>query len=183
MSCLLRTTLGLCRATKPLGVSHLIKARPLTHLANIRIDQPTVHPSPFVSSLKARPLLLANKLESFSVTPAVSSRGAHDAHDHSKIWTLERLLSIALMPIVPLGVLYPNILFDLLISVATTMHVHWGVEAVVVDYVRPIIFGKLIPKLALGVVYAFSVVLLIGLLNLTFRGQGVGNSINTLWSM
>ncbi|KAF6202293.1 hypothetical protein GE061_004691 [Apolygus lucorum] len=184
MACLLRTSLNICRASASYQISLLGKARPLSSLANLRIDEPTPNQSRLLAStLKATPLGLLSKVQSFSTTSAVRASGVPDQHDHSKIWTLERLLSIALMPVVPLGVMYPNILFDLIMSVAIVMHVHWGVEAVVVDYVRPIIFGKLIPKLSLGLVYVFSVVLLLGLLNLSFRGQGIGNSVNTIWSM
>uniref|UniRef100_A0A0A9WVI8 Succinate dehydrogenase [ubiquinone] cytochrome b small subunit n=1 Tax=Lygus hesperus TaxID=30085 RepID=A0A0A9WVI8_LYGHE len=183
MAFLLRSSVNICRASATYQISMLGKARPLSSLANFRIDDRPQNENRLCSTLKAKPLGLLSKVQSFSTSSAVLASGGVDHHDHSKIWTLERLLSIALMPVVPLGIMYPNILLDLIMSVAIVMHVHWGVEAVVVDYVRPIIFGKVIPKISLGLVYVFSVVLLLGLLNLSFRGQGIGNSINTIWSM
>lgn len=58
-----------------------------------------------------------------------------------------------------------------------------GVEANVVDYVRPIIFGKAIPKIALGGVYALSIVTLAGLLHLIYSDIGLANTVRKIWSM
>ncbi|CAH1390477.1 unnamed protein product [Nezara viridula] len=120
---------------------------------------------------------LTDAVRHFSITqPKLSGHG-----DHSKLWVYERYVSAALLGIVPLGLMMPNILFDLLIAVASVMHMHWGIEAIVIDYIRPIIFGNLISKLAVYFVYLLSIFTLVGLLNLTFNNCGLANSIKLLW--
>ncbi|KAK9499868.1 hypothetical protein O3M35_002821 [Rhynocoris fuscipes] len=120
---------------------------------------------------------LSQIVRQFSVTPVAQS--GHN--DHSKLWKYEGLLSKALIGICPLSVLFPNILFDLVLAVSVVMHMHWGIEAIVVDYVRPVIFGSVIPKIALYAVYGLSIFVLVGLLHLTFLNSGIGNSIRMLW--
>lgn len=50
---------------------------------------------------------------------------ASSHHDHSKLWTYEKALSAGLLVICPLGVMYPNVLFDILMAVSAVMHMHW----------------------------------------------------------
>ncbi|XP_014274063.1 succinate dehydrogenase [ubiquinone] cytochrome b small subunit, mitochondrial [Halyomorpha halys] len=120
---------------------------------------------------------LTDAVRHFSVTkPQLSGHG-----DHSKLWVYERYVSAALLGIVPLGLMMPNVLFDLLIAVAGVMHMHWGIEAIVIDYIRPIIFGNLISKLAVYMVYLLSIFTLVGLMNLIFNNCGLANSIRFLW--
>lgn len=56
-----------------------------------------------------------------------------------------------------------------------------GIEAIVLDYIRPIIFGPVIPKLSFMAVYVLSALTLGGLLYFNFTNIGVGNAIKRLW--
>ena len=58
-----------------------------------------------------------------------------------------------------------------------------GLEACVIDYVRPVIFGNFIPKVALGMLYVFSAALLGGLFYFNFNDVGVGRAIRKFWSV
>ena len=51
------------------------------------------------------------------------------------------------------------------------------------DYVRPILFGNVVPKIALGGVYVLSVVTLAGLLQLIYSDIGLANTVRKIWSL
>lgn len=122
-----------------------------------------------------------NQVQLFSLSPKSYSAGA--GHNHSKIWTLERALSASLLVIVPVALASPNKLFDTLAAITLVMHSHWGVEAIAVDYVRPILFGNVVPKIALGSVYLLSIVTLAGLLQLIYTDIGLANTVRKFWRM
>jgi succinate dehydrogenase (ubiquinone) membrane anchor subunit len=58
-----------------------------------------------------------------------------------------------------------------------------GIEAIVIDYVRPIIFGPVIPKIGVALVYILSIATLAGLLNFIFNDVGLANGIRLLWKL
>lgn len=58
-----------------------------------------------------------------------------------------------------------------------------GLEAIVVDYIRPILFGELAPKIGLGLLYLFSIVTLAGLMNLIYNDSGLANAFLQLWKL
>nr|WPO06773.1 hypothetical protein [Gryllus firmus]WPO06775.1 hypothetical protein [Gryllus firmus]WPO06777.1 hypothetical protein [Gryllus firmus] len=121
-----------------------------------------------------------SQVKAFSVT---SSKLSAAGHDHTKLWSAERILSAALLGIAPAAFLYPSAALDTLLAVTFVMHNHWGIEAIVVDYVRPIIFGNAIPKIALGLTYGFSIAMLVGLFYLIFNGSGLVNTIQHFWKI
>jgi len=52
-----------------------------------------------------------------------------------------------------------------------------------VDYVRPIIFGNVIPKIAIGAVYALSITTLAGLFFFITNDVGIVVAIKQLWQL
>jgi succinate dehydrogenase (ubiquinone) membrane anchor subunit len=52
-----------------------------------------------------------------------------------------------------------------------------------VDYVRPIVFGNVIPKIALGALYLLSVVTLAGLLLFITNDVGIVLAIKQFWKL
>jgi hypothetical protein len=73
-------------------------------------------------------------------------------------------------------------------SVVSTVFVYCGflsrgIEAVVVDYVRPITFGNVIPKIALGALYLLSIVTLAGLLFFITNDVGIVLAIKQFWKL
>ncbi|XP_066245457.1 succinate dehydrogenase [ubiquinone] cytochrome b small subunit, mitochondrial [Euwallacea similis] len=101
--------------------------------------------------------------------------------DHSKLWSIEKLVSILLLGVVPTMFIYPNKILDNIFSVAVVMHFHWGVEACVVDYVRPIVFGPVIPKLTLGLLYLVSASTLAALIYFNQHQIGIGATVRKFW--
>ena len=58
-----------------------------------------------------------------------------------------------------------------------------GIEAIVVDYVRESVFGTVIPKLGVALVYALSAFTLGGLFYFTYSDVGLANAIRMLWKL
>ncbi|KPJ16995.1 Putative succinate dehydrogenase [ubiquinone] cytochrome b small subunit, mitochondrial [Papilio machaon] len=104
-------------------------------------------------------------------------------HDHSKLWVIEKGVSALLVPLIPLGLLVPNKLFDSILAILITAHSFWGLEAIAVDYVRASIFGPVIPKIAIGLVYLLSIATLGGLFYVISHDVGIANTVRQLWSV
>ncbi|XP_035216040.1 succinate dehydrogenase [ubiquinone] cytochrome b small subunit, mitochondrial-like [Stegodyphus dumicola] len=125
-------------------------------------------------------VLSSNLLAKVQINTAAS---AHSDHNHSKIWTAERFLSAGLVGLLPLSLAYPAPALDYALAVALTAHVHWGIEAIAVDYVRPSIVGATLSKAAVAVVYSLSVFMLGGLFYFNYNDIGLCQAIRMLWKL
>lgn len=110
-------------------------------------------------------------------------RSAEKGHDHSKMWVIEKAVGAALIPFVPLALIMPNKLFDSILAILITAHSFWGLEAIAVDYVRASLFGPVIPKIAIGLVYLLSIATLGGLFYIISHDVGIGNTVRQFWSI
>lgn len=102
---------------------------------------------------------------------------------HSGLWTAERALSLALLGLAPAALAYPSQTLDTLLAVSIVMHGHWGLEACVTDYIRPVIFGEAIPKISHGLLILVSATTLGGLLYFIYTDIGIANAIRKLWAI
>ncbi|GLV40329.1 Succinate dehydrogenase subunit D [Carabus blaptoides fortunei] len=102
---------------------------------------------------------------------------------HSAIWTAEKAMSAGLLAIIPACVAFPNPFTDNLLAVTVVLHMHWGIEAVVVDYIRPSLVGNVIPQIARAIVYFMSAFTLGGLIYFNYNDVGCGKAIRRLWSI
>lgn len=96
------------------------------------------------------------------------------------MWTAERLLSAALLAS-PVAFVVPIPGMDYVLAAALVIHVHWGLEAIVVDYVRPTIFGPVVPKISLFLLYVLSALSLGGLFYFNYADVGLVNAIKMAW--
>jgi len=144
------------------------------HALSQKKDRPLGVDGPFaITSLSST--LRSNK--------ALCSRLMSSEGDHVKLWTAERILSAGLVPLIPMALLMPCAPFDYMVAFALTVHSHWGIEAIVVDYVRPSVFGNVLPKIALGLVYGLSAMTLGGLFYFIYADVGIANAIRMLWKL
>lgn len=104
-------------------------------------------------------------------------------HDHVLHWTAERILTVVLMGAIPAAFIWNTPALEYFMALSITLHSHWGVEAIVVDYIRPSVFGKVISKLALGGVYALSIATLGGLCYFIYTDVGIVNAVKLLWKL
>ena len=72
-----------------------------------------------------------------------------------------------------------------LLSLYSVLHSHWGVEAIVVDYIRPALFGgnTIIPNIAQALVWALSAFTLGALYYFNYTDVGIVNAIKMLWKI
>lgn len=99
------------------------------------------------------------------------------------MWTIERGVSAVLLAILPAAIAFPSKTLDILLAVTVVMHTHWGLEAILVDYVRPVLFGPALPTLVPAVVIAFSAIFL-GLLLYTISTDiGISQTIRKFWAL
>lgn len=96
------------------------------------------------------------------------------------MWTAERLLSAALLA-APVAFVVPIPAMDYILSAALITHVHWGLEAIVVDYIRPSIFGNVVPRVSLTVLYVLSAISLGGLFYFNYSDVGLVNALKMAW--
>jgi len=102
--------------------------------------------------------------------------------DHAKTWTAEKALSGGLLALLPVGFLTPIPGFDYVLAAALVIHVHWGLEAIVVDYIRPSIFGPVIPKASLGLLYLLSILSIGGLFYFNYTDVGLVQGTKMAWN-
>lgn len=113
------------------------------------------------------------------MTPIRQSAGG----SHVALWQAERVLSVGLLGLIPASLLIPSQASDYLVSLALVMHFHWGIEALVTDYVRENLFGKVVPKAAHGLLLLFSAATLAGLFMMAYNDQGLAKTIRKIWAI
>jgi len=97
--------------------------------------------------------------------------------------TVERILSGALLAVLPLSFIINNSAMDYLLATSLVLHIHWGIEAITVDYIRPSIFGPVIPKIAVMLVYILSSIALSGLFYFNYTDVGLTHAIRMIVKM
>merc|ERR1712061_953427 len=85
-------------------------------------------------------------------------------------------------PIVPF--VWTTPVTDAIFVTLLVVHSHWGIEAIVIDYIRPKLFGgsTVIPNICVALVWALSAVTLGGLFYFNYTDVGVVNAIKMLWT-
>ncbi|XP_073950155.1 succinate dehydrogenase, subunit D [Choristoneura fumiferana] len=132
-----------------------------------------------LKEVKSTPIL--NSVRSFRTTrPRLSDE---KPHDHSKLWVIERAVTAAMVPLVPVALLMPNKLLDSVLAILITAHSFWGLEAIAVDYVRASVVGPLLPKVAIALVYLISIATLGGLFYIISHDVGLSNTVRQFWSI
>jgi len=130
--------------------------------------------------------LLRNSLQrqlpqlSFATSSVRPSSG-----DHVRMWTAERVVSIAQIPAILIPFIHTTPVTDALFCTLAVLHSHWGIEAIVVDYIRPSLFNgsTVIPNIAVALVWALSAFTLGALYYFAYTDVGVVNAIKMLWKL
>ncbi len=97
--------------------------------------------NPCLSSLTGRPggiqqstdyrsnrAALYRDARSFSLTAKALTgpeQSCQVANDHTRLWTLERGVSLALAGIIPAAFIFPSPIMDNLLAFSVTLHAHW----------------------------------------------------------
>ncbi|KAL2722863.1 hypothetical protein V1478_009726 [Vespula squamosa] len=126
---------------------------------------------------------LLTKLPMSLILNGNQCRFANTGGNHVRLWVTEKIVSAALPILLPTSLLLENQIIDGILAVLVVMHMHWGLEAIVVDYARPIIVGTFLPKVFHLLLNLCSIVTLAGLLILIYNGPGIARSIKDAWSI
>lgn len=97
---------------------------------------------------------------------------------HTSHWKNERILDIFMAPLIPATVIYPNPLFDMALSTLLCLHINWGLEGVVTDYIH----GEVLPKIAHPALLVMSIAAFACLCMFNYADVGIGQAIRTLYS-
>ena len=111
--------------------------------------------------------------------PQVVPPMMHTSHA-DKHWQAERYLSLALLGILPAAWVIPHPFMDYAVATSLIVHVHWGIEAIAIDYIRPAIFGPVIPKISVALVYLLSIAATTGLFFFNWTDVGITQACKML---
>ncbi len=114
---------------------------------------------------------------------AAEEEGCKSASDYARLWTIERAVTIGMTGIMPLAFIFPSNIMDYLLAFSLTLHAHWGLEAVVVDYLRPKVVGPFAAKAAVALVHVVSALTLGGLFYFNYSDVGLVQCIKMLWKL
>merc|ERR1711976_599820 len=93
-------------------------------------------------------------------------------------WKQERVVSAVLLPIVPAAIIFPNPVLDTLLSATVILHNHWGLGAVITDYIH--VDG--VKKMLNGTLLVASILAFGGLCYLNYNDMGFGNAVRAIYS-
>lgn len=126
---------------------------------------------------------ILSKLPVQSTISVTQTRAASVQGDHVRLWLIERIVSASFLSLIPAALLFESKFIDVLLAAAVVMHTHWGLEAIVIDYARPIVVGPLVPKVAFLLLNLLSAATLAGLLVLIYNGPGLTKVIKNGWEI
>ncbi|KAH7668140.1 CRE-SDHD-1 protein [Aphelenchoides avenae] len=72
---------------------------------------------------------------------------------------------------------------DYALTVALTLHIHWGLMAVAHDYARPIVVGETMAAVLPKAVYLLTVLLFAGLLHFNYNDVGLTRAFELVFSL
>ncbi|EDW68335.1 succinate dehydrogenase [ubiquinone] cytochrome b small subunit, mitochondrial isoform X1 [Drosophila virilis] len=132
-----------------------------------------------------KPIVLAKQVAPLAMRQiSVSApRMASASGNHTGLWTLERLVSVGLLAVIPAAFAAPSQVLDALLAISVVIHTHWGVEAMIVDYLRPGVVGNVLPKVAHIALIIISVATLGGLFYFIKNDIGLANGIKRFWAI
>ncbi|XP_017845276.1 succinate dehydrogenase [ubiquinone] cytochrome b small subunit, mitochondrial [Drosophila busckii] len=133
----------------------------------------------------AKPLALVKNVAPVVVRniSASAPKMAAAGGNHTTLWTVERVVSAALLGVIPGAFIFPSQVMDALLAISVVIHNYWGIEALVVDYMRPSVVGNVLPKLAHGALILISMAALGGLFYYIKNDVGLVNGIKRFWAI
>ncbi|XP_065203666.1 succinate dehydrogenase [ubiquinone] cytochrome b small subunit, mitochondrial-like [Planococcus citri] len=102
--------------------------------------------------------------------------------DHANVWLWERFVAVGLLGVIPfLADKSSPKAVEYIAVTLLTVHLHWGLEAICTDYLRPSVVGTVIPKCIPVIVLAPLGFLLYGLVNSIQSDRGITHVLRQFW--
>ncbi|ELT94758.1 hypothetical protein CAPTEDRAFT_158925 [Capitella teleta] len=133
---------------------------------------------------KAQPSLSALvQAKGLKVTPVQKGRVYGPEADNekevgTKHWVNERVIAVALLPIIPVALAFPNAVLDNVLVASVMLHTHWRLSGVVGDYIH----GPIMPKICKPAVLVVSICALGGLLYFNYTDIGFANAVRMIYT-
>jgi len=129
--------------------------------------------------------LLPTNLRYFSTTGRDYGKGGMLASAH---WRYERIMSVVTLVLIPAAFTFNNPFLDSLMALSIIIHTHWGLEAIVIDYLcRPLIMNKPVSekwgRYGKRIVLLFSILTLAAVINFNFNDVGITKAVKMLWTL
>uniref|UniRef100_A0A1L8E023 Succinate dehydrogenase [ubiquinone] cytochrome b small subunit n=1 Tax=Nyssomyia neivai TaxID=330878 RepID=A0A1L8E023_9DIPT len=170
---LLSTTLRCSRPLGPLRLASITSLRPSSQFVGC-VSR---------SILSAKPIKLTIPVQQFTTTPIKMASAAGGSHHHDKLWLLERVLSLGLLGLIPVAFLNPSAIGDTILASVMVLHTYIGFKSIVTDYVRPVIFGTVIPPIAQGLLLLLTIAVSAGLIQFIRNDVGIANAVKRVWAI
>ncbi|KAK6732818.1 hypothetical protein RB195_016910 [Necator americanus] len=134
--------------------------------------------------LRSNVRTIAQRLTTSAVRSASTlDDGANKTHDHSLHFKLERYFAAGMVPLIPAAYFIHGPVMDAVLTVALTLHIHWGVQGVIQDYARPFVIGDAAAKVARAGVYLITAALLAGILHFNTNDVGLTKAFELVFSL
>ncbi|GAB0092320.1 Succinate dehydrogenase [Sergentomyia squamirostris] len=175
MSALLTTTL---RCSRPFLASVSRLGAPAT--LNAYSQLATTSRRSVLSTVK--PIIFNAPVKQVTTSPARLS-GAAGSHHHDKLWLFEKILSVGLLGLIPVAFINPSPAGDTILATVMVVHTYLGFKSIVTDYVRPVIFGTVIPPIAQGLLLLLTIATAAGLIQFIRNDVGIANAVKRVWAI
>jgi succinate dehydrogenase (ubiquinone) membrane anchor subunit len=83
------------------------------------------------------------------------------------------------LAIIPASLIIESAPTDYLLAASLTLHAHWGLSAILTDYIH----GRTLPKFAFAVLYATSALVLAGLCYFNYNDIGLTKAVKKIWAL
>ncbi|CAJ0931889.1 unnamed protein product, partial [Mesorhabditis belari] len=131
-------------------------------------------------------ILLARVAPRISVpirTTTTLNDGASKTQDFSTHFKYERIWAAGLLPVIPAAYFIHGPVMDAVLTIALSLHIHWGVQAVIADYARPFVIGAGLAKASRMTSYLLTALLIAGLLHFNTNDVGITKAFSMLFSL
>ncbi|PAA86417.1 hypothetical protein BOX15_Mlig010157g1, partial [Macrostomum lignano] len=112
--------------------------------------------------------------------PEASHGGMMSKSQH---WTVERVLTVGMLPLYPAALMMDGLAMNLAVGAAITMHVYWGIEAVIKDYAMERLYGPQLQKILYAVWKVISLIGFAGFVYFCYTDVGFIRVVKDLWTV
>lgn len=131
--------------------------------------------SPTASAVVPRKTLM---LTSASCKRHYGPEEEHEKIDEIHHWKNERIVAIALLPIIPAALAFPHPVLDTALVTAMCLHTHWRLSGVVQDYIH----GEILPKIGKYFVLLLSISAFGSLCYFNYTDIGFAKAVQLVYS-
>ncbi|XP_065214227.1 succinate dehydrogenase [ubiquinone] cytochrome b small subunit, mitochondrial-like [Planococcus citri] len=113
---------------------------------------------------------------------SVSRVPSYKNKDHGNVWLWERFVAVGLLGVIPfVADKSMDRAIEYVAAILLTVHLHWGLEAICVDYLRPSVVGNFIPRCIPVLVLAPLVFILYGIVESILAERGITHVLKQFW--